>query len=88
LPLRDVASRRPIGAPLVAQRNIAFGAAIRSRDSSYLYALPTGTESMRLALTPRLWRDLACAIAGRELTGASGRKHCRTRTYQTVCAPA
>ena len=83
----DVASRRRIGAPLVVHRN-AFVAAILNRDGSYLYALPTGTEGMRLALAPRLWRDLACAIAGRELTRRELDELLPDRPYRNVCAPA
>jgi WD40 repeat protein/DNA-binding SARP family transcriptional activator len=86
--LWDVASRRSIGAPLVVQRNLTFVATILSRDGSYLYALPTGTEGMRLALTPRLWRDLACAIAGRELTRREWDEVLPDRPYREVCAPA
>ncbi len=84
--LWDVASRRTIGAPLVVQRNIAFVATILSRDGSYLYALPTGTEGMRLALQPRLWRDLACQIAGRELTEREWEEVLPERPYRKVCA--
>jgi WD40 repeat protein/DNA-binding SARP family transcriptional activator len=85
--LWDVASRRLIGAPLVVQRN-DFVASILSRDGSYLYALPTGTEGMRLALAPHLWRDLACAIAGRELTRREWDEVLPDRQYREVCAPA
>jgi hypothetical protein len=83
----DVASHGSIGAPLVVQRN-AFVASILSRDGSYLYALPTGTEGMRLALAPRLWSDLACAIAGRELTRREWDEVLPDRPYREVCAPA
>ena len=82
----DVASRRSIGAPLVVQRNIAFVATILSRDGSYLYALPTGTEGMRLALEPRVWQDLACQIAGRELTEREWEEVLPERPYRKVCA--
>ena len=85
--LWDVASRRTIGAPLEVQGN-SFVASVLSRDGSYLCALPTGTEGMRLALTPRVWRDLACAIAGRELTRREWEEALPDRTYQEVCAPA
>ena len=84
--LWDVASRRTIGAPLVVQRNIAFVATILSRDGSHLYALPTGTEGMRLALMPGLWRDLACQIAGRELTEREWEEVLPEQPYRTVCA--
>jgi len=85
--LWDVASRRTVGARLVVQRN-DFVASILSRDGSYLYALPTGTEGMRLALAPRVWRDLACAIAGRELTRREWDEVLPDRPYRQVCAPA
>ena len=85
--LWDVASRRSIGAPLVVQRD-AFVASVISRDGSYLYALPTGTEGMRLALAPRVWRDLACAIAGRGLTRREWEDALPDRPYREVCAPA
>jgi WD40 repeat protein/DNA-binding SARP family transcriptional activator len=84
--LWDVASRRTIGAPLVVQRNVAFVATILSRDGSYLYALPTGTEGMRLTLAPRLWRDLACQIAGRELTLREWEEVLPEQPYRKVCA--
>jgi WD40 repeat protein len=83
--LWDVASRRTMGAPLVVQRN-GFVAAILNRDGSYLYALPTGTEGMRLALEPRLWPDLACQIAGRELTEREWVEVLPERPYRKVCA--
>ena len=83
--LWDVASRRTIGAPLVVQRN-DFVASILSPDGSYLYALPTGMEGMRLALTPRLWPDLACQIAGRELTEREWEEVLPERPYRKVCA--
>jgi hypothetical protein len=51
-----------------------------------LYALPTGTEGMRLALTPRLWRDLACQIAGRELTQREWQEVLPEQPYRKVCA--
>ena len=86
--LWDVASRRSIGAPLVVQRERVRRRASLSRDGSYLYALPTGTEGMRLALAPRLWRDLACAIAGRELTRREWEEVLPDRPYREVCAPA
>jgi DNA-binding SARP family transcriptional activator/WD40 repeat protein len=85
--LWDVASRRSIGAPLVVERDV-FVASVLSRDGSYLYALPTGTEGTRLTLAPRLWRDLACAIAGRELTRREWEEVLPDRPYREVCAPA
>ena len=72
----------------VASRRNAFVASLLSRDGSYLYALPTGTEGMRLALAPRLWRDLACAIAGRELTEREWEEVLPDRPSREVCAPA
>jgi WD40 repeat protein len=83
--LWDVASRLAIGAPLVVKRN-DFVASTLSRDGAYLYALPTGTEGMRLALTPRLWLDLSCAIAGRELTRREFVEVLPDRPYRHVCA--
>ena len=85
--LWDVASRRSIGGPLVVQRDV-YVTLVMSRDGSYLYALPTGTEGMRLALIPRLWRALACAIAGRELTRREWDEVLPDRPYREVCAPA
>jgi WD40 repeat protein/DNA-binding SARP family transcriptional activator len=85
--LWDVPSRRTIGAPLVVQPN-DFVASILNRDGSYLYALPTGTEGMRLPLAPRVWRDLACAIAGRELTRGEWDEVLPDRPYREVCAQA
>ena len=85
--LWDVASRRTIGAPLVVERD-QFVTGVISRDGAHLYALPTGTEGMRLPLAPRLWGDLACAIAGRELTRREWDEVLPHRPYREVCAPA
>ena len=85
--LWDVASRRSIGGPLAVQRDV-YVALVMSRDGPDLYALPTGTEGMRLALIPRLWHALACAIAGRELTRREWDEVLPDRPYREVCAPA
>ena len=83
--LWDVATRRTIGAPLVVQRD-AFVTGVMSHDGSYLYALPTGTEGMRLPLAPRIWRGLACQIAGRELTEREWEEVLPEQPYRKVCA--
>ena len=57
-----------------------------SRDGAYLYALPTGKNGMRLALEPRLWRDLACQIAGRELTEREWQEVLPDQPYRWACA--
>ena len=65
--LWDVASRKAIGAPFTVQRE-AFVATAISHDGAYLYAAPTGTRGVRLALSHDAWKRLACTIAGRTLT--------------------
>jgi hypothetical protein len=43
---------------------------------------------MRLALRQERWRDLACAIAGRELTRREWEEVLPDRPYREACAAA
>ena len=83
--LWDVASRRPIGSPLTVQPD-GFVAGAISHDGAHLYALPTGTTGIRLALSPEAWKRQACLIAGRELTQREWRDALPGRPYRQVCA--
>ena len=85
--LWDVTTHRAVGAPLVVERNdLSFVATVLNRDGSYLYAVPTGTEGLQLALTPRRWPGLACRIAGRELTEREWAEALPGRPYRQLCA--
>jgi WD40 repeat protein/DNA-binding SARP family transcriptional activator len=82
--LWDVSTRKPIGSPLTVQRD-SFVAAAISRDGAHLYALPTTTNGVRLALSPEAWKDEACAVAGRELTAREWADALPARDYVPVC---
>ena len=83
--LWDVASRKAIGAPFTVQRE-AFVATAISHDGAYLYAAPTGTRGVRLALSHDAWKRLACTIAGRTLTRQEWHEAVPARPYRAVCA--
>ena len=59
-----------------------------SRDGAHLYALPTTTNGVRLALSPEAWKDEACAVAGRELTAREWADALPSRKYLPVCRSA
>jgi hypothetical protein len=82
--LWDVASRKPIGSPLVVERDV-FVAAALSRDGAHLFALPTGMEGVRIELSPRVWKRQACAISGRELSRQEWQDALPGREYRPVC---
>ena len=83
--LWDVASRRPIGSPVRVEPDV-FVASALSHDGAYLYALPTGTRGIRLALSPEVWKRQACTLAGRTLSRREWREAIPARPYRAVCA--
>jgi WD40 repeat protein len=82
--LWDVASRKPIGAPVEVKAD-SFVAAVLSRDGANLYAFPSTTKGLRLALSPAVWKQEACAIAGRQLTAREWADALPGRPYRRVC---
>jgi WD40 repeat protein len=82
--LWDVATRKPIGSPVVVERD-SYVAAAMSRDGAHLYALPATTRGIRLALSPKAWKQQACTIAGRELTAREWADALPGRPYRPVC---
>ena len=65
-----------------------FVASALSRDGAYLYALPTGREGVRLALSPSVWKRQACTVAGRELSRREWEDALPGRPYRPVCHAA
>jgi DNA-binding SARP family transcriptional activator/WD40 repeat protein len=67
--LFDVASRQPIGMPMVPQGGAIGGAGgLRwSEDGRGVWIGPAGGP-VRFAAHPDSWREIACSIVGRELT--------------------
>jgi hypothetical protein len=82
--LWDVATRKPIGSPVLVERDSYVAAAI-SRDGTFLYALPATTSGIRLSLSPQTWKQQACVIAGRELTAREWADALPGRSYRRVC---
>jgi WD40 repeat protein len=82
--LWDVASRRPIGSPVTVEAE-SFVSTAMSHDGADLYALPTGTNGVRLSLSPEVWKRQACLIAGRELTRREWADAVPGRPYRAVC---
>ena len=82
--LWDVGTRRPIGAPLMVEPD-AYVTTALSRDGRYAFALPTGRDGVRLAVSARDWRRQACALAGRELTRQEWAEALPGRDYRALC---
>jgi WD40 repeat protein len=82
--LWDVATRKPIGSRVPVERN-SYVAAVMSGDGAHLFALSAGTEGIRLTLSPSIWKQQACAIAGRELTTREWADALPGRGYRRVC---
>ena len=82
--LWDVKGRRSIGAPLKVEPE-AYIATVLSRDGRYAYALPTGRDGVRLALSARDWQRQACAMAGREITRQEWAEALPGREYRALC---
>ena len=82
--LWDVAARRSIGAPLMVEPE-AYVATAMSRDGRYVYALPTGRDGVRLAVSAQDWKRQACAMAGREISRQEWADALPGRDYRALC---
>ena len=84
--LWDVATRKPIGTPLSLGPE-TYTSAVFSPDGSYLFAVSTGGEGVRLNASPEAWKRHACILsAGRDLTAREWQEVLPERPYRAVCS--
>jgi WD40 repeat protein len=83
--LWDVGTRKPIGTPLSLGPE-TYTSAMFSPDGSYLFAVSTGGEGVRLNASPDAWKRHACILAGRDLTAREWQEVLPERPYQAVCS--
>ena len=73
--LWDVATQKPIGAPLELEADMFVSAAL-SPDGKRLYAISTGDDGISFDMSPEAWKRHACLVAGARSVPASGNKRC------------
>jgi hypothetical protein len=83
--LWDVATQKPIGAPLELDPNRFVSAAL-SPDGKRLYAISTGDDGISFDMSPEAWKRHACLVAGRPISAAEWNQALPGRPYQAVCS--
>jgi WD40 repeat protein len=83
--LWDVRTRKPIGTPLTLEPGTFVSAAF-SPDGSYLFAVSTGVQGVRLDASPEAWKQHACVVAGRDLTAREWEDLLPERPHRAVCS--
>jgi hypothetical protein len=80
----ETATQKPIGSPLLVDRN-RYVATATAPDGSHLLAVSLDGRGVRFDLSPEAWKRHACAVAGRELTPGEWGDALPDRPYQAVC---
>ena len=83
--LWDLATRRPIGAPLSGRTNDANVVARFTPDGKYVLAVFADGSGYRWDVRPSAWKRQACAVAGRRLTRSEWRAALPDRVYAPAC---
>jgi WD40 repeat protein len=84
LQLWDVASRKPIGSPQTVEPN-SYVAAVFAPDGNTVFAVSAGRSGVRWEVSPQIWKQHACAVAGRELSAVEWSDALPGRPYRAVC---
>ena len=83
--LWDVATQKPIGAPLELEADMFVSAAL-SPDGKRLYAISTGDDGISFDMSPEAWKRHACLVAGRAISAGEWKQALPERPYQAVCS--
>ena len=83
--LWDLATRRPIGAPLPGRTKDANVVARFTPDSNYVLAVFADGSGYRWDVRPSAWKRQACAVAGRRLTRSEWQAALPDRAYAPAC---
>lgn len=84
LQLWDVASRKPIGSPQPVEPN-SYVAAVFAPDGKRVFGVSAGRSAVRWEVSPEVWKQHACAVAGRELSASEWSDAVPGRPYRAVC---
>jgi WD40 repeat protein len=84
LQLWDVASRKPVGSPQTVEPN-SYVAAVFAPDGKRVFAVSEGPHGVRWEVSPEVWKQHACAVAGRELSAREWSDALPGRPYRAVC---
>jgi WD40 repeat protein len=84
LQLWDVASRKPIGSPQPVEPN-SYVAAVFAPDGKRVFGVSAGRSAVRWEVSPDVWKQHACAVAGRELSASEWSDAVPGRPYRAVC---
>ena len=84
LQLWDVASRKPLGSPQPVQPN-HYIAAVFAPDGQRVFAVSDGRFGVRWTVSPEVWKQHACAVAGRELSVREWSDARPGRPYRAAC---
>ena len=83
--LWDLATRRPIGAPLPGRTKDANVVARFTPDGKYVLAVFADGSGYRWDVRPSAWKRQACAVAGRRLTRSEWQAALPDRAYAPAC---
>jgi hypothetical protein len=83
--LWDVATQKPIGAPLELDANLFVSAAL-SLDGKRLYAVSTGEDGISFDMSPGRGSATPALSPRARSAQASGSKQLPGRSYQAVCS--
>ncbi|GAB4573844.1 MAG: hypothetical protein Kow0077_17520 [Anaerolineae bacterium] len=84
--LWDVATGRALGAPLVSQPDAWILALTSTVDGTHLLAA-SPEHLTRWVIGDDLWRDLACAVAGRDMSAEEWALYLPDLPYRATCSP-
>ena len=82
--LFDLATRRPLGAPLPAVTNRIVEPRF-TPDGAFLFAITDAGQAYRWDVRTASWARRACAVAGRTLTRAEWNDVLPGRDYAPAC---
>jgi WD40 repeat protein len=82
--LFDLATQRPVGAPLPGPRNRQI-APVFTPDGAYLFVITDAGRAYRWDIRPSSWARHACEIAGRRLTRTEWNDVLPERDYAPAC---
>ena len=83
--LWDLATRRPIGAPLPGRTKNSNVVARFTPDGKYVLAVFADGSGYRWDVRPSAWMRQACTVAGRRLTRSEWRAALPDRAYAPAC---
>ena len=85
LQLWDLASRKPVGSTQAVDPPNGYISAVFAPDGKRAFAVSDGRAGVRWEVSPEVWKQHACAVAGRELSEREWSDALPGRPYEAVC---